>query len=82
MRARDAENVIAGALIGEVPVVDSEGRIAESVLLGLRRSKPIYVRKVKEKEAIRQRRRHLFYRGMLFALTYPIRALSKILFNR
>ena len=79
MRARDAENLIAEALTKGSTGTDPENQISKSVLLGLRRSNPIYARKIKEKEDITQRRRYFFYRRILLGLTYPVRALVRIL---
>jgi hypothetical protein len=79
MRARDAENLIADVLTKGSIDTDSENQISESVLLGLRRSRPIYARKIKEKESIKQRRQVLFYRRVLLGLTYPIRAFIRLI---
>ncbi len=79
MRARDAENLIADLLTTGSKGTGSEHEVGEAALLGLRRSKPIYARKIEEKESIKQRRRYLFCRRLLSGLTYPVRALVRIL---
>lgn len=79
MRARDAENLIAELLTNGKDNADLENQITEPALLGLRRSQPIYARKIKEKEKIAQRRRFLFCRRMLSVVTYPVRMLIHIL---
>lgn len=78
MRARDAENLIAQALMKGSLGTDSENQISESVLLGLRRSSPIYVRKIQEKKDIKQRHRHFYSRRIISGFAYPVRALLRI----
>jgi hypothetical protein len=79
MRARDAENIIAEALTKGINEIDAEHKISESVLLGLRRSSPIYAQKIKKQENATQRQRFYFYRRILLRITYPVRALVRIL---
>jgi len=79
MRARDAENLMADILTRANKDAGSETRISEADLLGMRRSQPIYERKLKERENIKQRQRRLFFIQLFSRITYPFVVLLRIL---
>ena len=54
MRARDAENLMADILTRADKAAGLDVSISEEDLLGMRRSEPIYKRKLKEKNGGKQ----------------------------
>ena len=79
MRARDAENMMAEILTRDSAGSELPGAVSRSDLIGLYRSRPIYARKLMEKEGIKQERRYLIYRRALTWIAFPIKTLMRVL---
>jgi len=78
MRAREAEDLIADLLTGNNKSPGLEKNFNDAQLIGLRRSRPIYRRKIRQKELVDQRRVLFSCRRVVSLLMYPIEAMANI----